>query len=250
MRRFIGAAIVTVFIAGLSGPARAADDANAVVDKAIKALGGEESLTKMKAYTWKGKGSINIMGSDSEFTNQATIQGLDHYRGEFEGEFGGNKVKGVTVLAGDKGWRKFGDMGMELDKDALANEKRNIYLQIVPATLLPLKGKDFKVEAAGEEKVGDKPAQVIKVTGPDGKDFKIYFDKESGLPVKQVAKVIGFMGDEYTQETTFTNYKEFDGIKKATKIEAKRDGDKFLNSEITEFKVLDKVDPKTFAEPE
>ena len=74
--------------------------------------------------------------------------------------------------------------------------------------------------------------------------------RETGLPVKLVAKVVGFMDDEHEQETTFANYKEFDGIKKATKIDAKRDGEKFLSSEITEFKVLDKVDPKTFAEPE
>jgi hypothetical protein len=114
---------------------------------------------------------------------------------------------------------------------------------------LPLKTKDFKVEAVGEEKVGDKPAEVLKVTGPDGKDFKLYFDKESGLPVKEVAKVIGFMGEEFTQEVTFHDYKDFNGIKKATKTEVKRDGEKFMEGEILEFKVLDKVEPKTFDEP-
>ena len=36
-----------------------------------------------------------------------------------------------------------------------------------------------------------KPAAALKVTGPDGKDFTLYFDKESGLPVRMVAKVIG-----------------------------------------------------------
>ena len=57
------------------------------------------------------------------------------------------------------------------------------------------------------------------------------------------------MGGEFTQETTFSNYKEFDGIKKATKSESKRNGEKFLTTEVTEFKVLKKVDPKTFDEP-
>jgi len=81
------------------------------------------------------------------------------------------------------------------------------------------------------------------------KDFTLYFDKESGVPVKQVAKVVGFQGQEYTAETTFADYKDFDGIKKATKVEIKRDGEKFQVMEVTEFKVLDKVDPETFAEP-
>ena len=77
----------------------------------------------------------------------------------------------------------------------------------------------------------------------------MYFDKESGLPVQVVAKVTGFMGEEFTQETTYSDYKEFSGIKKATRATSKRDGEKFIETEITEFKVLDKVDPKTFEEP-
>src|SRR5262249_45037187 len=152
-------------------------------------------------------------GNDSEFTSETVVQGLDRFHSTFEGDFNGNKFKGVTVIDGDKGWRKFGDNKFEMDKDATANEKRNIYVQITPSTILPLKGKGFKVESAGEEKVDDKPAAGLKVTGPDEKDFTLYFDKDSGLPVKLVAKMRGFQGEEFTQETTFSDYKDFNGIK-------------------------------------
>src|SRR5262249_55223757 len=200
MRRFIGAVMMTVIAFGLGNSARA-DDAKAVLDKAIKALGGEEKLNSLKAATWKTKGKITFNGSDNPFSTQTTIQGLDHFRQEFEGDFGGNQIKGATVVNGDKGWRRFNENNMDLDKEALANEKRSVYLLWVPVTILTLKEKGFKVEAAPDEKVGDKPAAVLKITGPDGKDFKTYFDKESGLPVKQVAKVLDFMGQEFTQET-------------------------------------------------
>jgi hypothetical protein len=251
MQRFIGAVLATVLAASLGSPARADDDKDtkAVLDKAIKALGGEENLAKAGTSTWKSKGKLIFGGNENPFTSDTTVQGIDHFRNEFEGEFGGNKVKGVVVLAGDKGWRQFGDNNMELDKGGLANEKRTVYLQVVPITLLPLRDKAFKVAAAGAEKVGDKPAVALKVTGPDGKDFTLAFDKESGLPVKMVAKVLDFMGNEFTQETTYGEYKEFQGVKKATKLESKRDGEKFLESQVSEFKILDKVDPKTFAEP-
>jgi hypothetical protein len=250
MTRFLSALTVAFLVFSFVGTARARDDkdVNAVLDKAIKALGGEEKLSKVHAATSKGKGTFSFNGMDNEFKSQTTVQGLDHYRSEFEGEFGGNTIKGATVLAGDKGWRSFGDT-TELDKEGLANEKRTVYLQIIPMTVLPLKGKDFKVEAAGEDKVGDKPAVVLKVTPPDGKEFKIYFDKESGLPVRTVGKVVDFMGNEFEMETTLSDFKEFDGIKKATKSESKRGGERFLSVQLTEFKVLDKVDPKTFSEP-
>ena len=251
MKRSLHAALAIMFVSATGSLARADDkDPSAVLDKAIKALGGEEKLKKIDAITWTSKADITFNDNTNHFTSHATLQGLDHYRSELEGEFGGNPFKGVTVLNGDKGWRKFGDNKMDLEGDALANEKRRVYLQVLPSLLVPLKGKGFKLESVGDEKVGDKPAAGIKVTGPDGKDFTLYFDKESDLPVRLVAKVVGFGDDEYTQETTFKDYKDFDGIKKATKADSKRDGQEFIKSEITEFKVLDKVDSKTFSEPE
>jgi hypothetical protein len=251
MRRFHGTAIVFLLAFCLVGTARSADDndTKAVVDKAIRALGGEAKLSKGKGIAWKTKGKLHFGGNENSFSSKTTAAGLDRFHSEFEGEFGGNTVMGVTVLDGDKGWRKFGDMSMELDKGGLANEKRTVYLQVVPIMLVPLKGKDFQVETAGEEKVGDASVIGIKVTPPDGKDFKLYFDTTTGLPVKLVAKVVGFGGDEYTQETTYDDYKDFKGIKKATKIEAKRDGEKLLEAEITDFQLLEAVDEKLFVEP-
>jgi len=251
MKRFLLAGFATLFVTAAARPVRADDkDPSAVLDKAIKAMGGEEKLKKIDAIAWTTKADITFNDNTNHFTSHSTLQGVDHYRSELEGDFGGNPFKGVTVLNGDKGWRRFGDNKTDLEGDALANEKRRVLLQALPSLLVPLKGKGFKLESAGEEKVGDKPAAGIKVTGPDGKDFTLFFDKESGLPVKLVAKVVGFGGDEFTQETIYKDYKDFDGIKKATKAESKRDGQDFVKAEITEFKVLDKVDSKTFSEPE
>jgi hypothetical protein len=250
MKRFL-VAVLSVSLVHVAGGLSRADekDASPIIDKAIKALGGEEKLGKIKAYSVKYKGTISFGGNDNEFTSKSTHEGLDHLRSEFEGKFGDNEVKGTTVLNGDKGWRKFGEMEMEFEGDAVTNEKRTNYLAVIPGMPFHLKGKGFKVEATGEEKVGEKPAAVVKVTGPEGKEFKLFFDKESGLPVKSVATVVGFDGTEFTQESAYENYKEFDGVKKATKIESKRDGEKFVTIELQEFKVLDKVEPETFSQP-
>jgi hypothetical protein len=250
MKRFIGAVFAVVLAAGPAVAVRADDkDPQAILDKAIKAVGGEEKLTKAEAISWKTKGTINFGGNENDVKGQVIAKGLDHFRRESEFDVNGEARKIVFVLNGDKGWRKFGDEPQELDGDALAAQKRTTYLEVLPVTLVGLKGKDFKLEAAGEDSVDGKPAAGIKVTCPDQKDFTLYFDKDSGLPVKLVARVLGFQGNEYTLETTYKDYKDFDGIKKATKTEGKRDGEAFAKSEITEFKVLDKVDPKTFSEP-
>jgi len=246
MARYFATVLTTAILFASCCPARAAEgDAKAILDKGIKALGGEEKLAKAEAVTWKTKGTIKFNDNENEFSGHVTIKGLDHFRRES----GNDQFNVVVVLAGEKGWRKFGDNATELDGDGLANEKRRVYLEVIPATLVALNGKGFKYEAGGEEKVGDKPAVSLKVTGPDDKTFTIYFDKESGLPVKLAAKVVGFQGQENDLETTFSDYKDFDGIKKATKIEVKRDGETFQKMEHSDFKVLDKVDAEAFTEP-
>lgn len=245
MKRFFGAALVAACAAA---PAIGQEPA-AIVDKAIQAMGGEEKLTKAEAVTWKARGRITFNDNSSDITTQVTTKGLDRYRTDFEGEFGGNTFRGVTVIAGNKAWRKFGDNAMTLDGNDLANQKRASYLLVAPMMPWVVKSKEFKLEAAADESIGGKPAAVVKVTGPDGKDFQLAFDKESGLPVKLTARVVGFQGEEFTQETTYSNYKDFGGLKRPGKIESRRDGQRFLEQEITDFKALDKTEPGTFDEP-
>src|SRR6516162_2718893 len=121
-----------------------------------------------------------------------------------------------------------------------------------PPRLLPLKDMGVKIAPGVEQRVNGGPAVGIKATGLDSKDLTLYFDRQSGLPVMLVAKILGSGGDEFPREMTYiySDYKDFDGIKRPTKIEAKRDGKDFWKAAVTEFKVLDKVDPQTFAEPE
>jgi hypothetical protein len=250
MYRFTQAALLCVLAAGLGDPARADEqEAKSVVDRAIKAMGGEEKLSGVKAFSAKGKGTIALDGTDIEFTFEMKAQGIEKYRSAYEGEVGGNKFAGMTVLDGDKGWKKVEQEVEKLAGEKLATEKRNAYLDIVPILLVPLKGKGFKLDSAADEKVGDKPAYVVRVTGPEGKDFTLFFDKGNGLPVKMVGEVADDRDEVDLQETTFEDYKEFEGIKVSTRSHIKRGGKRYIEVEVTEFKTLGEAEPGTFAEP-
>ena len=245
MRWFLGAAFTTFVVCVSIGAARDDGPGTAILDKAIKAMGGEEKLAKAEAVTWRGKGRSFGNGNSSEFNSHVTVKGFDHLRREF----GTDQFKLLVVVSGDRGWRRLRDENMKIVGDGLTNEKRSIYLQMIPIRLVPLKGKSFTYRAAADEKVGEKLAAVLKATGPDGKDFVLYFDKDSGLPVKEVARMSDLQGNEFTIEVAYADYKDFDGIKKATKTVVKRDGNVVQNLEVTEFRVLENVDPQTFSEP-
>jgi hypothetical protein len=259
MRAAISAFVALTVLALFGSRTRAADDAGtggaasgsapAAIDKAVQAAGGREKLAAVKAVTWANKGTITVGGNDAPFTSRATFQGPERRRAEFEADFGGQTIKGIVVVNGNKGWRQFNGMTEELSADELARERRTGYMEWSTVTLLPLKQEPFKIEPAGEQKVNDKPATGVKATGPDGKTHTIYFDPQTGLPARIVAQVTDFAGDA-KHETTISDYKDFGGLKKATKIKVTRDGEKFIDSELTEFTVLDSVDPKTFEKPE
>ena len=243
--------LIVVLAMGCTSHAEDTPKVNAIVDKAIKALGGEEKLSKINTAFWKSKNNIYGNGLVIEGSGRTIFQGLNHFRQEFETYHDGSKVKVVIVLAGDKCSRLSGENLTVMDKDEVANQKRDIYLTIIPITMLALKEKEFMKEVSADEKFGDKIVVGLKVIAAYKKEFKIYFDKWTGLPVKLVAKVpfSTLVSTRYAEQVTlFEGYKEMAGIKKATKITTTRNGRKFSEQTITEFKILDKVEAKTFTE--
>jgi hypothetical protein len=250
MKRFLVAAGFLMILSRTCGTTQAGDkDARIVIDKAIKAMGGEERLVKAEVATSKTK--VKFLRTASESTTQITEEGADRMRAEVEQEANGQIIKQLTVLNGVKGWRKTRDgVIREMDQDAVLLTKRNRESLAAVTRPVILKSPRFLVQLAGEAKVEDKPTVVLDVIGSHGQDFKIFFDKESSLPVKLETKVSFPNGRESAMETTFANYKDFDRIKVATKSEQWRDGKKSaVELEIIEFKILEKVAPGTFDEP-
>ena len=136
-----------------------------------------------------------------------------------------------------------------MDEDAVKNEKRTVYLMVVPTTIVPLKSKGFKVESPPMRRSMTSRPRHSRRRDPTARNSRSLSTRRAGLPVRLIAKVAGWMGEEYVQEVHYSDYKEFGGIKKSTKVTVKRDGEPFVSQEITEFKVLDKVPAETFAEP-
>jgi hypothetical protein len=247
LRAFIGPVAVTVVFLALATRLSAQDDkqVQAVLDKAIKAVGGEEML-RTKSFTWK----VNTPEGANRWS-RVTVQGLDLLRVESMITREGKTSKYLTVLNGDKGWQTREDKLMTFNKEDVQSQKLFTY----PPEVIPLlvKGTGFKLKIVDEQKVDGKPAVGIHVMPPGAKegdyqDFTLYFDKDSGLLVKRAQKS-SYGGGKDILETMFTGYKDFDGIKKATKTQSVLSGRIIDTAEITEFRGLAKVEPGTFDEP-
>lgn len=260
MRRVTGGVFVLSLLLtpAVSVRADAQADAKAIIDKAIKAAGGEEKLAKHPSATWKGKGKINIAGNEIEFTFDAVVQPPKQSRRHFEADVSGTKFERTLVLNGDKGWITMMGNTDEMSADQLAAEREDSYAGWV-ASLAPLlepqikpaKASLFKLAPLGEIKVGDRPAVGVKVSHTDHKDLNLYFDKDKGLLLKvQRRAKDGMTGQEVDQETFYSDHKEDNnGVQHARKQKTKRDGNDYLEVDIAEFKTLERLDENTFAKP-
>jgi hypothetical protein len=116
-------------------------------------------------------------------------------------------------------------------------------------TLTPLlKDQRFALSALGETKLNDRPALGVKVSAKERRDVDLYFDKETGLLVKSVAKVVLRM-QETDQEIRYSGYKDVEGLKWPMKAVQYRNGNKYAETEITELKFLEKGDDSVFSVP-
>jgi hypothetical protein len=243
---FVGFTLLLVASSSL----KAQDDLRAVIDKAIKATGGEEKINKHKAGTTKSKGTVEVMGMSVDFTEDAAFHLPNKVRSVQELNIAGTPVKIIIGFDGTKAWLNVNgqDVNMMLDKIAdLMHEQ--IYLSEV-TRLTPLKDKKFELSSLGEAKVQDKPVIGIRVSSKDHKDINLFFDKGSGLLVKFEHRTVDFnTQQEVNEERIITEYQDKDGAKEAKKAIINRDGKKYIEVEVLDIKYQDDIDDTQFTKP-
>jgi outer membrane lipoprotein-sorting protein len=236
-------------VAGFSATSAAdAPTPAAILEKALKATGGEAKLAKFQGLILKGKGAYHVDGMDLPFTGVWHTQGADKGRTLIEKEAKGGKSYELSVVNGDKGWTKEGKLeSQQMDKDELAEEKANLYFNWI-TSLAPLKGKDFKLTPLDEAKVDGRAAVGFTVVRKGQRNIKLFFDKETGL-LAQSERPVKDGNKDVTETVLFSNYKEVDGIKIAMKYSVKWQGQPQADVEMSEAKVAEKLDDKLFTRP-
>jgi hypothetical protein len=139
----------------------------AVIDRGIKAAGGEARLKKLRAATWKGKGTFQDGAIRGSFTLEATVQGLDQFRMDFAIEY--NRVARNWLLLFNKAraWGQINQMVLAFPKEINHLIRADNYALRLAHLLYPLKDKACKLTSLGELQVDGIPAVGVKVRVED-----------------------------------------------------------------------------------
>lgn len=236
MSKWLVGLAVTALALGVV-PARADDQAEAVVKKAIDAHGGADALKKALSGTSAVKGEMTVMGMDLTFTGKITTALPEKMRMDIAVDVMGQKVDVVQVVNGAKVKHTVNGSAAPLE-DAQKDELRAGVAGREAATLVPLlDAKRYTLKAEKDGAVGDAPAAVVVVNGQGLKDVKLYFDKKSGLLVKAERKGLApGGGGEVESASVFSDFKKVDGVMTPTKHAVHHDGKPFMTMEVTETK--------------
>jgi outer membrane lipoprotein-sorting protein len=245
--------LFSVLAVGLlfAGGAAGADDqpdAKTLLDKAIKAMGGQAKLANLNTVSAKAKITGSPGGQEITVDIDGLWQGMNQYRADANVQEGGNNFRGVLVFNGDKGWIKKGDNTKDAPDGVVPFIQNIFYAGRMPQLLPALKDKAYTLAPLGEVKVGTQAAVGLSIRHSDRKDVSLFFDKQSGLPLKSEVRLADPKGKEITVEFHYSDYKDFDGVKLSSKVMIKVDDAEF-NMELSDIKGVEKVDASQFDRP-
>lgn len=246
MRKYL---LLTAVLVGFATSATAADDdAQAIIERAIKAFGPEKLATDQSGQV-KSKGTLDIMGGIA-MTQEVTYLLPDKFREVMEMDIMGQKVTVTTVYNGKDAWINANGQQIKLDDKMVAEMKEAAHL-FEMSRLLKLKMKDaYTLSTLGEAKVNDQPADGVKIATKGYRDVNMYFDKKTGLLAKVERTALDFMTQqEVNEERIILEYQEVEGRKVPKRVLVLRNGKKLLEAETIEFKSNPRVEASDFDKP-
>lgn len=166
-----------------------------VVDKYINAIGGKANLAKITSYTTNA--SMSMQGQNIDFKIVKAQGGKELTTVTAMGQ-----VVQKQVFDGKTGYSMQMGQRVDITPEEIAEKQKNTELF---EELGFAKSADYKL--GGIEKIGGEDSYAIK-----GGDTTYYYSVATGLKTGETKKVKA-KGQEMTIPTTFSNYKDVNGVK-------------------------------------
>jgi hypothetical protein len=213
--------------------------ADRIIERYVRALGGEKAIRKINSRVMKGK----FEAPEQQLTGEAEIltAAPDRFYSRVtladEGEF-------ISAFDGKVGWSSDPRGGVhEMQGQELESMRRSSQFQheLRFRELFP---QIRVLEKATEE---GKPVWVLEATPPGGEPEKFYFDAESGLLVRHDSLQIT-AGSSVPIEHRYSNYGPVDGVQVPWMLRHK-DPNVEWQVTFTEIHQNVPVDPARFSKP-
>src|SRR4051812_13203437 len=147
----------------LAAPARGQDTPRAVIERAVKAHGGRERLSRGRADKGKLKGVLIVGGKEGAFTAETAVQQPDRFKNVMRLAAGNDKHTVVHILNRDKASITIDGQPQKLQPAALAELRETLGLDRAVRLVPLLTDRSFALVPLGESKAGSRTVVGVKV---------------------------------------------------------------------------------------
>jgi hypothetical protein len=229
------------------GVASAQETPREVIQRSIKAHGGEEKLARITCDKVRVQGVLHVGDDDVPFVAVTYVQLPSQFKNTVDLTVNESKITLVQILNGEK-TQVTKDGQPQKVTDAMDREMREtIHLERAVRLVPLLTDKAFQMTMLEESKVNNQPVSGVKVSMKGHKDLRLYFDKETNLLVKTEHGFDDKDGREVKQEEYYGAFKDLGGgFKRPTRVTAYRDGKKIMDAQLLEVTYLEKIPESEF----
>jgi hypothetical protein len=221
-----------------------AQEAKLLVEKAIRAHGGADNLSRLRNYELRQTGTTYINGQafPSKCEWQFAFPDRLHYTYDITG---GNSFD--MAIDENKGWLRSLGSVQDLEADNFSDAQSQLYLLYI-LSLRPLRGEEFILKPLPDTMVSSRPAKSVKVMQKDHVQVELNFDAETNLLARAYLRPRQ-AGVITEQEIILSEYKSFEGIKLPTSWFEKRGGLKAMEFKESDYRFPAQFPPAIFARP-
>lgn len=224
-----------------------APESSDLLQRAIAAAGGRETLERFSAFEWEGTAVVHIPGRDIAIAGRWRIQPPDRavvttYPVD-QGPAGARRL----ILSGPVGWTQRGDDRLTpMPADLLAEERHQFYLYSI-LRLVPLLDTVFTVEASPRDSLGQ---AALRIHHPRHPDVLLYFDDAARIAAIKTVFAGPNTPTVDSQEIRLIGTVESEGVRWFEEMRILREGQPYFDLKLTELQALVRLDDSLLIEPQ
>src|SRR5581483_3581848 len=157
MRRRMVASLAVVLVLSVVPQGFAQVEAKAIIEKAVKAHGGAEKISKAKCLQTKSKGKLELLGG-IDLTQQLSVKYTGKFKDVTEMEINGQKINVISTFDGNKASITANGQAIDITDKFLEEFKEIAHALKVARLTNLLTDKSVQLSLLGESKVEGRPA--------------------------------------------------------------------------------------------
>jgi hypothetical protein len=228
---------------------RADDDAKTVIDRAVKAHGGEKAFSRWNCgyVKYRTKGGI-IPAQLGAATVADTFQLPGHFKRVAHIEADEKRLPMVFVINNGKGWTKDGNAAAVPTTNNFTEQIAHPFA--VFCNLAPLMEGEPRLTKLGEGLINGREALGVRLQSDKFGQVEFYFEKQTGLLLKTIKTLPAANRNKpAVLEAILDDYKDVQGSMVPMRITGIQDGNVIVNVTILDMSFADKFDENTFTKP-